>query len=210
LISRPNIIRVDFARTDPDVALMLRVRDGDHDAFAELLVRYEDRVSGVLNHLLRNRRYTEDLSQDVFLRVFRARSTYSPDSKFSTWLFTIVNNVVRNARRQWSRRREVIGKGTPNRCCDTQGNLIGCPASDEPRQSLETKELGDKVRFAVGKLNERQRTATTLCRLEGLTHAEAAQAMDTTSAAVKALISRATGTLRKNLRSYVESDPGRQ
>ena len=185
---------------------MLRVRDGDHGAFAELLARYERPVSGVLNHLLRNRRHTEDLVQDVFLRVFRARRTYSPDSKFSTWLFTIVKNVVRNARRQLSRRREVIGSGPPARCCDTQGRLIGCTAAEEPAQSLVSKELREVVRVAVGQLNERQRTATTLCRLQGLTHAQAAAAMDTTSAAIKALVNRATGTLRHRLRPYVDPD----
>jgi len=92
---------------DPDVRLMLAVRDDDAGAFEELMRRYQDRLVTVLDHLVGNRDQAEDLAQDVFLRIYRSRKSYVPGAKFSTWLFTIANNVASNARRSRSRRKEV-------------------------------------------------------------------------------------------------------
>ncbi len=84
---------------DPDVRLMLEVRNDSAAAFEELMLRYQNRVVTVLEHLVGSRDTAEDLAQDVFLRVYRSRKRYVPGSKFSTWLFTIANNVASNARR---------------------------------------------------------------------------------------------------------------
>lgn len=89
------------AASDPDANLMLQVRAGSEEAFNELLRRYEDRVRGIITHLMGGTAYSDDLTQDVFLRVYRARRTYVVGAKFSTWLFTIVNNVVSNAGADW-------------------------------------------------------------------------------------------------------------
>src|SRR5688572_30501990 len=86
---------------------MLRVRDDDAAAFEELMLRYQSRVVSLLAHLTGHHDLAEDLAQDVFLRVYRARKRYIPGSKFSTWLFTIAHNVAANAQRTLSRRREV-------------------------------------------------------------------------------------------------------
>src|SRR5690242_21957197 len=88
---------------DPDVRLMLQVREGNAAAFEELMLRYQNRLVTVLEHLVGKRGQAEDLAQDVFLRVYRARHTYEPGSKFSTWLFTIANNVASNSLRSRSR-----------------------------------------------------------------------------------------------------------
>ena len=93
-----------YATLDPDVRLMLRVRDDDAAAFEELMLRYQNRLVTVLEHLMGERTQAEDLAQDVFLRVYRSRKTYVAGSKFSTWLFTIANNVASNALRSLARR----------------------------------------------------------------------------------------------------------
>ena len=92
---------------DPDVRLMLQVRDGSAAAFDELMTRYQSRLVTVLEHLTGRRDLAEDLAQEVFLRVYRARQRYVPGAKFSTWLFTIANNVASNALRTLARRPEV-------------------------------------------------------------------------------------------------------
>src|SRR6478752_1450071 len=92
---------------DPDVRLMLEVRNDNAPAFEELMLRYQNRLVTVLEHLVGRRGEAEDLAQEVFLRVYRARKSYVPGSKFSTWLFTIANNVASNSRRAQSRHREV-------------------------------------------------------------------------------------------------------
>ena len=95
------------ALRDPDVRLMLEVRDDNAAAFEELMLRYQNRLIALLEHVVGRRELAEDLAQDVFLRVYRARKSYEPGAKFSTWLFTIANNVAANALRSQSRRHEV-------------------------------------------------------------------------------------------------------
>ena len=80
---------------DPDVRLMLEVRDGNAAAFEELVLRYQGRLLTVLRHLVGSREQAEDLAQEVFLRVYRARESYQPGAKFSTWLYTIANHAGR-------------------------------------------------------------------------------------------------------------------
>src|SRR4026207_221864 len=96
-----------YTLADPDVRLMLQVRDGDAQAFEELMLRYQNRLMSLLAHLIGQRDLAEDLAQEVFLRVYRARKRYVPGAKFSTWLFTIARNVASNALRSRSRRPEV-------------------------------------------------------------------------------------------------------
>ena len=96
-----------YTLSDPDVRLMLLVRDDDPRAFEELMLRYQNRVVALLAHLTGQPDLAEDLAQDVFLRVYRARKRYVPGAKFSTWLFTIAGNVAANAQRSRSRRQEV-------------------------------------------------------------------------------------------------------
>src|SRR5262245_63355810 len=86
---------------------MLQVRENDAQAFEELMLRYQNRLMALLAHLVGQRDLAEDLTQEVFLRVYRARKRYTPGAKFSTWLFTIAGNVASNALRTLARRREV-------------------------------------------------------------------------------------------------------
>src|SRR5689334_6752376 len=95
-----------LALRDPDVRLMLRVRDDQPGAFEELVELYQHRLVGVMHHLVGNAEEAEDLAQEVFLRVYRARKKYRPRSKFSTWLFTIANNLALNTLR--ARRRKPV------------------------------------------------------------------------------------------------------
>src|SRR3954453_14367536 len=89
---------------DPDVRLILRGREGDEGAFAELQGRYAPRVFGYFCRLLRDRAEAEDLTQDVFLRLYRSRLRYQPRARFATWIFHITQNVARNALRTRRRR----------------------------------------------------------------------------------------------------------
>src|SRR5215831_8395286 len=89
---------------DPDIRLMLRVRDDDPSAFAEMVELYNQRLITVLHHLLGSADEAEDLAQEVFLRVYRVRKKYRARAKFSTWLFTIANNLALNALRRRHRR----------------------------------------------------------------------------------------------------------
>src|SRR3954464_1693284 len=81
---------------DPDARLMLQVRDDVQGVFEVLVNRYQHRLLGIMVHLVGRVEEAEDLTQEVFLRIYRARKGYRPKAKFSTWLFTIANNLALN------------------------------------------------------------------------------------------------------------------
>jgi RNA polymerase sigma-70 factor (ECF subfamily) len=195
----------DYTARDPDVRLMLEVRDGSAAAFEELVLRYQNRLIAVLEHLVQKRDLAEELAQEVFLRVFRARESYQPGAKFSTWLFTIANNVASNARRSMARRREVnIASQAVSDSAGTPLDQMATAASGlMPSRQLDTAERAEIVRTAMQSLNERQRMALLLSKFEGMSYAEIGEAMDLSTQAIKSLLSRARCNLRTILEPYM-------
>ncbi|MGF1581796.1 MAG: RNA polymerase sigma factor [Gemmataceae bacterium] len=196
-----------MALRDPDIRIMLRVRDDDPTAFAEIVELYQHRLVTVLNHLVGNVQEAEDLAQEVFLRVYRNRKTYHPSAKFSTWLYTIANNLALNALR--SRQRKPV---VPLDAHES-GPLGPRPAeqlvhdtSTLPTKRLQQQELADVIQQALTTLNERQRMAVVLNKFEDMNYAEIADVMDLTTKAVKSLLSRARENLRLALKDYIYMD----
>lgn len=185
---------------------MLRVRSDDAEAFEELMLRYQNRVVALLAHITGRSDLAEDLAQDVFLRVYRARKSYVPGSKFSTWLFTITHNVASNAQRTLARRREVdIAASHPNNSGPVTIDDAAVAASGlMPARQVDRLELRDVVNMAVATLNDRQREAVLLNKFEHLSYEEIAEVMQLTPAAVKSLLTRARTKLRDILEPYLQ------
>jgi len=190
---------------------MLRVRAGDAAAFEQLVARYQSRLIGLLDHLVGNRDQAEDLAQDVFLRVYRARETYRPGAKFATWLFTIANNLALNARRGSARRHEVnLPGGDEVRSGDTPAatrpleRMLAVSSGQIPARALDKAETRDVVRLALETLGERQRMAVLLNKFEQLSYGEIAEAMGLSPPAVKSLLCRARVSLRDVLTPYLD------
>jgi RNA polymerase sigma-70 factor, ECF subfamily len=192
---------------DPDVRLMLEVRDGSATAFEELVVRYQARLVRVLEHLVGRRELAEDLTQEVFLRVYRSRQQYVPGAKFATWLFTIANNVASNALRDRSRHPEVTLAGSESGPLGVRplDRLVQATSSAMPTRQIEKAELRDIVRMAMEALGERQRLAVLLNKFEGMSYADIANAMELSPQAIKSLLSRARENLRQMLEPYFEN-----
>lgn len=191
---------------DPDVRLMLEVRDDSAAAFEELVTRYQGRLLTVLQHLVGNRELAEDLAQEVFLRVYRARKRYEPGAKFSTWLFTIANRAAINALRDRSRRPEITLRPNDSgpmgpRSLDT---MVQASSGQMPARQLDKAEMRDIVRMSLDALGERQRMAVLLSKFEGMGYAEIASIMEISVQAVKSLLSRAREHLREVLQPYLE------
>lgn len=194
-----------YIALDPDVRLMLRVRDDDAAAFEQLVSRYQARLVSVLHSLIGRRDQAEDLAQDVFLRLFRARKRYEPGAKFSTYLFTIANNVASNWRRTMARRKEVQVKQDANSSREnfTLDKMAKEASALMPARILDNVESSEVVMLAIQSLNERQRMAVLLCKFEGMSYAEIGETMELTPQAVKSLLSRARGNLREALTPYL-------
>ena len=199
-----------LALRDPDIRLMLRVREDQPGAFEELVELYQHRLVAVMNHLVGNAAEAEDLAQEAFLRVYRARKKYRPRSKFSTWLFTIANNLALNALRDRQRRPalplEVRDSGPLG---PRPAETLAPTRDDPPAHNLQQQELADIIRRALDGLNERQRMAIVLNKFEDMNYADIAEVMGLTTKAVKSLLSRARSKLREALQgySYMDGDP---
>lgn len=196
-----------MALRDPDIRLMLRVRDDDEAAFGELVERFQHRLVAVMHHLVGNADEAEDLAQEVFLRVYRIRKKYTPKAKFSTWLFTIANNLALNALRDRKRRPVLPLEVRDSGPLGTRPTEAGTPARDDPpAHNLQQQELADVIRKALDGLNERQRVAIVLNKFEDMNYCDIAEVMGLTTKAVKSLLSRARAKLREALQGYIYMD----
>ena len=194
-----------LAARDPDVRLMLQVRDDVPGAFEVLVRRYQNRLIGVLTHLVGDPSDAEDLAQEVFLRIYRVRKGYRPQAKFSTWLFTIANNLALNHLRSKGRRATgSLDSGTESRPGLPAAERVAAPGGTASGQ-LRQEELGDVVRKAVSTLGDDQRMAVLLNKFEDMSYAEIATVMNRSEAAVKSLLARARMELRSQLEPYLRS-----
>lgn len=187
---------------DPDVRMMLRVKGGDGDAFAALQGRYAPQVFGYFCKQIRDRGEAEDLTQEVFLRLYRSRLTYQPRATFATWIFHIAHNVARNAIRSLRRRplvrldpEEPASRGLLEALVGDREAAPSCP--------LERDELAGQVRAAIARLAGRQRTAVELHQFHDRTYAQVAQDLSMTPKAAKSLLYRARNQLREALLQVV-------
>ncbi|MBX3417325.1 MAG: sigma-70 family RNA polymerase sigma factor [Pirellulaceae bacterium] len=195
----------NYELLDPDVRLMLQVRQGNAAAYEELVKKHERRVIGFLEHMV-SPDQAEDLAQEVFLRVFRARENYEPGARFATWLFTIMHNVASNSLRKKSRNMEVQLHGDAQTSGAMSIEQLALSASGQmPTRQLDRRELQDIVRFAIQSLNERQRMVVLMSKFEGMSYQEIGEALDLTPQAVKSLVSRARNNLKDILAPYVKA-----
>lgn len=198
-----------MALRDPDIRLMLRVRDDDPEAFAQLVQLYQHRLVGIMHHLVGNAEEAEDLAQEVFLRIYRTRKKYSPTAKFSTWLFTIANNLAMNALRNRGRRHIVpLDSMMDGPLGARPEEQLARDPGVTPSFGLRQAELADRIRNALDTLNERQKMAVVLNKFEDMNYAEIAEVMGLTTKAVKSLLSRARARLRDALSGYIYMDGG--
>jgi len=196
---------------DPDVALMLEVRDGSPEAFARLMEKHQARLLGVLVNWSGDRQEAEDLAQEVFLRVYQTRAKYRATARFNTWLYTIASNLLRNHKRD-SRLRKAASP-LPVSESGAIGPLRHVSSADGGRQegsadSPDGEELAKAVRNAVAGLQERQRLAVLLNKFEDMSYTQISEIMNLSEKAVKSLLARARANLREALEPIISPTSG--
>jgi RNA polymerase sigma-70 factor (ECF subfamily) len=198
------------AEHDPDAALMLRVRQGDSHAFAELVDKYKQPVTNVAARMLRDPAEAEDLAQNVFIQVYKSAARYQVASKFSTWLFTIVRNLCLNEIRRRSRHpADSMDAGHPEQE-DQPWHQFEDKKSASPPDTLLHGELETKIEQALAELPESQRLAMVLCRQDELSYEQIAEVLDCSLPATKSLIHRARETLKQKLKPYLKTGAWRE
>ena len=193
------------AEHDPDAALMLRVKQGDREAFTALVDKYKQPVMSFAFRMLRDATEAEDLAQNVFIQVHRSASRYQVASRFSTWLFTIARNLCLNEIRRRSRHpADSIDIQHPEQE-DQPWRQFEDTKTFSPPQNLLQGESEEKIAGALASLPDNQRIAILLCRQEELSYEEIANVLGCSLSATKSLIHRGRETLKQKLKPYLRT-----
>jgi RNA polymerase sigma-70 factor (ECF subfamily) len=187
--------------------LMQAVTAGVPGAFERLVTAYEPRIKAAVARHVADRASVDDLSQEVLLRIYRARDRYEPTARFETFLYRIIFNICVN-HTQYSRRRRHLPfrQGSED---DEPG--VPLPADESavaPPLEMERDERARLLHGAIAQLPENQRRALLLARFEGLAYEEIASVMDTSLQAVKSLLWRARENLRRALEGRLDEAGG--
>lgn len=190
-----------------DEDLMARVADDDERAFRELVRRFQGRVGGLIRRVLNDSESVDDLTQEVFIRVFLHRRNYRRGSKFSTWAFTIAANLAKNEIRRRVRRRNWFSLDALTEVYhDSVPQLADRTESRE--QTLEREQLQGEVGKAIATLPETFRLALVLRDIEGLSYEEIAEVLGVPGGTVRSRINRARSMLEHRLQSLLPRRDG--
>jgi len=198
----PAGVRVQL---DPgsDAAIMLRVAEGDEAGFTYLAEKYHRPMIHFLYRMVGNHAVAEELAQEVFLRVYRARSSYRAEARFTTWLYRIATNLAVNHARDTKHERaaQTVYLDAPDEETGTTPDL----ADDDP--SVEERMLRDERMAAIRKhvmaLPERQRMAVLMHKYQGMDYRQIGEVLKLSESATKSLLFRAYQTLREKLKDFV-------
>jgi len=189
-----------------DVQLMLDVKAGDEASFELLLQRYRTPLVNFLFRMVRNREQAEDLAQEVFLRVYRAREEYVPSAKFTTWLFRIATNLALNSMRDNRHQKMEVSIDAPVTMDAEDGDERPLDLA-EKHPNIEQHLVEDvrvkMIRHAINKLPEKQRAAVLLHKYQELDYTEIAKILSCSESALKSLLFRAYEALRVELAPLV-------
>jgi len=180
---------------------MLRVKEGDREAFRALFEKHSGPVARFAAGFVGSSARADELTQDVFLQVYRSRERYEPRARFSTWLYTIAHNLCLNEVRRHDHRSRVD-------VADPDGDAPAWdphdPMAAEGEGYSAQRELEERLAALIAGLPEAQRTALVLSRVEELRYQQIGEILSCSEQAVKSLIFRATRSLKAGLKGYLE------
>jgi RNA polymerase sigma-70 factor, ECF subfamily len=186
-----------------DADLMLRVKDGDDSCFEYLVEKYRRPMLGFMYRVTRNTHLAEELAQEVFLRVYRARATYNAEAKFSTWLYRIASNLSVNYIRDTKHERPEMSVSLDEPDEETGTTLDLADKGLNAEQHLLRKERLAAIKRHVQALPERQRNAVFMHKYQGMDYRQIAEVLNISESATKSLLFRAYETLRERLKEFI-------
>lgn len=190
----------------PDADVVRLAQEGRELAFRELVRRYERPVFSLVYRMVRDRETAEDLAQDAFIKVLNHIDRYSPEFKFSSWVFKIANNVAIDHLRR--RRLDTVSMdGSPHASSAAEVEASTFDVSSDQESALdemEARELGDAIESAIGQLRPEYRSCIMLRHVEGRSYEEIASTLDLPLGTVKTYIHRARHELRRALEGINE------
>ena len=186
---------------EEDLALMARVARGDEDAFAKIVKKHQHAVLGTVAKMTNQSPDTEDIAQQVFIRLWKSAERYKPTAKFTTFLFTITKNLVFNATRNKSGKNEYSFDALEGKW---RQSIEDKRSDSRPDKLIEQTELRQIIDEAISSLPEKQRLAVVLRRYEKMPYEEIAETLGISIPAVKSQLFRARTALRELLGRYLK------
>lgn len=183
--------------SDPDVHLMLAVQRDDRTAFEALFRKYAPAITGFALSFVGSRARAEELAQETFVHLYRARRSYKPRARFATWLYRIATNLCLSDLRRPEHRSVVAPSGASDE--PNPVDLLADEGARSGEDDLMLRESLERLRDGLEHLPPQQRAAILLARAEGLSYEEVARTLGCSVSAVKSLIHRATVTLREEV-----------
>lgn len=198
--TRPDA--ADSSIDDVNVRLMLRVKEGDAHAFEQLVELHQRAVIGTVARMLNNFDDAHDVAQQVFVRVWRSAPRYEPSAKFTTWLYTIMRNLVFNEMRRRGRKREVSMEERQ----EEHHFEHAAPDRMNPDTVAAQSELETAIDRAIQTLPEKQKLAVLLRRDVDMPYEEICEILGMSLSAVKSLLFRARNDLKEKLKGYLDEE----
>ena len=186
---------------EEDLALMAKVARGDEDAFAKIVAKHQHAVLGTVAKMTNKSSDTEDIAQQVFIRLWKSAERYQPTAKFTTFLFTITRNLVFNATRKKSGKNEYSFDALEGKW---RQSIEDKSSDSRPDKLIEQTELRQIIDQAISSLPEKQRLAVVLRRYEKMPYEEIAETLGISVPAVKSQLFRAMTALRESLGKYLK------
>ena len=184
-----------------DQELVTRVQKGDKTAFDLLVRKYQHKIAKLISRYVYDRTEVEDVTQEAFIKAYRAIAGFRGESAFYTWLYRIAINTAKNYLVSQGRR---LPNSTVVSDDDGVEPEVGLPEIATPETSLLTNEIAETVSAAIEALPEDLRTAITLREIDGLSYEEIAQVMDCPIGTVRSRIFRAREAIDKELKPLLE------
>jgi RNA polymerase sigma-70 factor (ECF subfamily) len=186
---------------EEDLALMAKVARGDEGAFAKIVKKHQHAVLGTVAKMTNQSPDTEDIAQQVFIRLWKSAERYQPTAKFTTFLFTITRNLVFNATRKKSGKNEYSFDALEGKW---RQSIEDKSPDSRPDKLIEETELRQIIDQAISSLPEKQRLAVVLRRYEKMPYEEIAETLGISVPAVKSQLFRARTALRESLSQYLK------
>ena len=186
-----------------DAEIMLRVREGDDSGFDLLIEKYRRPIVHFMFRMVHNQAVAEELAQEVFLRVYRSRTSYRAEAKFSTWLYRIATNLGVNHARDTKQERSASTVYLDQADAETGLTPDVADATPTVEQGMLRNERLQAIRQHVMALPERQRMAVLMHKYQDMDYKEIGMVLKLSESATKSLLFRAYQTLRERLKEFV-------
>lgn len=178
--------------------LIKRCKNGDRDAFNELVLEYQDRVINLAYNLLSDRDDAYDAAQETFIKIYRNIGSFRGDSSFITWVYRITSNVCKDLLRKRMKQSNTVSLSPADESGESQFTDIKDDRRT-PEECLEATELQREVRQALSELKKEYREIIVYCDMEQMSYEEVSKILECPMGTIKSRLNRARNALKNNL-----------